>query len=112
MFIPQDPMNAMAITITFGANGRYYVDKEFRREQGTDMPFLPIPRSTKLRRMLTEANEMIVCPGVYDGLSARIAMQLDFKALYMVGPFEFLHCNVTRIKTLYCRLVQELQHHG
>ncbi|EEA23092.1 carboxyphosphonoenolpyruvate mutase, putative [Talaromyces marneffei ATCC 18224] len=85
MFIPQDPMNAMAITITFGANGRYYVDKEFGREQGTDMPFLPIPRSTKLRRMLTEANEMIVCPGVYDGLSARIAMQLDFKALYMTG---------------------------
>lgn len=89
MFIPQDSINAMAITITFGANGRYYVDKEYGREQGTaDIPFMHIPGSTKLRRMLTETNDLIVCPGVYDGLSARIAMQLDFKALYMVGPFE------------------------
>jgi methylisocitrate lyase len=91
MFIPQDSTNAMAITITFGANGRYYVDKEYGREQGaSNIPFMPIPGSTKLSRMLTETNELIVCPGVYDGLSARIAMQLDFRALYMVGPFELL----------------------
>ncbi|GAM40731.1 carboxyphosphonoenolpyruvate phosphonomutase [Talaromyces pinophilus] len=86
MFIPQDSTNAMAITITFGANGRYYVDKEYGREQGaSNIPFMPIPGSTKLSRMLTETNELIVCPGVYDGLSARIAMQLDFRALYMTG---------------------------
>jgi methylisocitrate lyase len=42
--------------------------------------------ATKLRRYLKETNEMIVCPGVYDGLSARIAMELGFKALYMVPP--------------------------
>ncbi|KAL4767495.1 oxaloacetate acetylhydrolase [Aspergillus nidulans var. acristatus] len=41
--------------------------------------------ATKLRRYLKETNEMIVCPGVYDGLSARIAMELGFKALYMTG---------------------------
>lgn len=38
----------------------------------------------KLRYILENTNELIVCPGVYDGLSARTAIELDFKALYMV----------------------------
>ncbi|KAF1979384.1 putative carboxyphosphonoenolpyruvate phosphonomutase [Bimuria novae-zelandiae CBS 107.79] len=41
--------------------------------------------ATKLRKMLFETNELIVCPGVYDGLSARTAMELGFDALYMTG---------------------------
>ncbi|KAI7971284.1 hypothetical protein EIK77_007338 [Talaromyces pinophilus] len=35
--------------------------------------------------MLNETDELIVCPGVYDGLSARIALQLGFSAMYMTG---------------------------
>nr|QBN20787.1 truncated oxaloacetate hydrolase [synthetic construct] len=44
-----------------------------------------IPAASKLRRMLKDTKELIVCPGVYDGLSARIAMQVGFKGLYMTG---------------------------
>jgi 2-methylisocitrate lyase-like PEP mutase family enzyme len=43
-----------------------------------------IAGATKLRKYLRDTDELIVCPGVYDGLSARIAMQLGFRALYMV----------------------------
>lgn len=45
----------------------------------------PFSGATKLRHLLENTNELIVCPGVYDGLSARTAMELDFKALYMVS---------------------------
>lgn len=40
--------------------------------------------AVKLRQMLQESNDLIVCPGVYDGLSARIALDLGFEAMYMV----------------------------
>lgn len=43
-----------------------------------------MPGATKLKRYLEETNELIVCPGVHDGFSARIAMSLGFDALYMV----------------------------
>jgi len=41
--------------------------------------------ATKLRRRLEESNDIIVCPGVYDGFSARIALSVGFEALYMVS---------------------------
>lgn len=44
----------------------------------------PASGAKKLRKMLLETNELIVCPGVYDGLSARTAMELGFSAMYMV----------------------------
>lgn len=44
----------------------------------------PVSGATKLRKMLLETNELIVCPGVYDGLSARTAIELGFNAMYMV----------------------------
>lgn len=44
----------------------------------------PMPGSTKLQRLLKGSNELIVCPGVYDGFSARIAMSVGFSCLYMV----------------------------
>lgn len=45
----------------------------------------PASGATKLRRLLFETNELIVCPGVYDGLSARTALELGFSGLYMVS---------------------------
>ncbi|KAG4217018.1 hypothetical protein PC116_g34501, partial [Phytophthora cactorum] len=44
----------------------------------------PASGAKKLRKMLLETNELIICPGVYDGLSARTAMELGFNAMYMV----------------------------
>ena len=45
----------------------------------------PTSGATKLRKMIFESNELIVCPGVYDGLSARTALEVGFNALYMVS---------------------------
>lgn len=44
-----------------------------------------VPAATKLRKLLADTDKLIVCPGVYDGLSARIALDVGFDALYMVS---------------------------
>jgi 2-methylisocitrate lyase-like PEP mutase family enzyme len=44
---------------------------------------LPESPAAKLRAML--AKEMVVCPGVYDGFTARLALNAGFKVLYMVN---------------------------
>jgi 2-methylisocitrate lyase-like PEP mutase family enzyme len=41
--------------------------------------------ATELRRFLEQSNKVLPCPGVYDGFSARIALQVGFDALYMVN---------------------------
>jgi hypothetical protein len=47
----------------------------------------PASGAKKLRKMLLETNELIICPGVYDGLSARTAIELGFDAMYMVSIY-------------------------
>lgn len=44
----------------------------------------PFSGAKKLRHLIENTEELVVCPGVYDGLSARTAMELGFKSLYMV----------------------------
>lgn len=44
-----------------------------------------IGAATKLRRFLKDSDKILTCPGVYDGLSARIALGVGFDALYMVS---------------------------
>ncbi|GAM37191.1 hypothetical protein TCE0_022r06898 [Talaromyces pinophilus] len=39
----------------------------------------------KLRQLLRDPDRIIVCPGVYDGFTARIALQAGFDTLYMTG---------------------------
>ncbi|KAL4878386.1 Pyruvate/Phosphoenolpyruvate kinase-like domain-containing protein [Aspergillus karnatakaensis] len=41
--------------------------------------------ASKLRQALQDPNAFITAPGVYDGLSARIALNVGFDALYMTG---------------------------
>lgn len=50
------------------------------------------PRSAaaRLRELLAQEGKIINCPGVYDGLSARIALREGFDCLYMVGPVNVL----------------------
>lgn len=43
------------------------------------------PASTRLRHMVKNLDHILVCPGVYDGLSARIALQVGFEGMYMTG---------------------------
>lgn len=38
----------------------------------------------RLRELLADESKIIVCPGVFDGLTARIAINEGFEALYMV----------------------------
>lgn len=41
--------------------------------------------ATTLKRRLEDTKDLLVCPGVYDGFSARIALSIGFDALYMVS---------------------------
>jgi 2-methylisocitrate lyase-like PEP mutase family enzyme len=43
-----------------------------------------VKRSTRLRQLLAEG-DVVVAPGVYDGLSARLAAHAGFRALYATG---------------------------
>ncbi len=49
----------------------------------------PMSGAKKLRKMLEQTDELIICPGVYDGLSARTAIELGFNAMYMVSICQF-----------------------
>jgi 2-methylisocitrate lyase-like PEP mutase family enzyme len=51
------------------------------------MAHLTPPQTTasKLRALLSKENEIVVCPGVYDGFTARLALNAGFKILYMVS---------------------------
>jgi len=40
--------------------------------------------AAKLRAQLADTSKIIVCPGVQDGLSARVCLQQGFETLYMV----------------------------
>ncbi len=44
--------------------------------------------ATVLKRRLERTKDLIVCPGVYDGFSARIALSVGFDALYMVSNID------------------------
>ena len=50
----------------------------------TPHPEHSISPATRLKHKIHHTKDMIVCPGVYDGLSARIAMRVGFETLYMV----------------------------
>lgn len=53
-----------------------------------------VSAATTLRRRLEDDTDIVVCPGVYDGLTARIALHVGFDALYMVC----FSCPYTRIR--------------
>lgn len=45
----------------------------------------PLTGAARLREMLADRDNIVVCPGVYDGLTARLALHSGAKALYMVS---------------------------
>jgi 2-methylisocitrate lyase-like PEP mutase family enzyme len=51
------------------------------------MADLKAPQTTasKLRGMLAQDGKVVVCPGVYDGFTSRLALNAGFKILYMVS---------------------------
>lgn len=58
--------------------------------------------ATKLRRML-EGGDIVVAPGVYEGFSARIAHEVGFDCIYMVG-LSISICHSNFALTLLLRL--------
>ncbi|KAK1508045.1 uncharacterized protein CCOS01_16046 [Colletotrichum costaricense] len=50
-----------------------------------DSSSTPVSAATKLRQRLSETDDLILLPGVYDGFSARIALEVGFDSLYMTG---------------------------
>lgn len=58
---------------------------EYLPLNSVDAVDLPAIGATKLRKMIFETKDLIVCPGVYDGLSARTAIETGFDAMYMVS---------------------------
>jgi hypothetical protein len=56
----------------------------------------------RLRQLLVDEKKIIVAPGVYDGFSARIALEVGFDAIYMVKLFpmsELLQDNENSLTT-------------
>jgi len=48
----------------------------------------PKSAAARLRELLARKDKLILCPGVYDGLTARLALREGFECLYMVfNPF-------------------------
>ncbi|KIX06229.1 uncharacterized protein Z518_04204 [Rhinocladiella mackenziei CBS 650.93] len=45
----------------------------------------PLAGAKRLRELLKDPSNVIVCPGVFDGLTARLALAAGFDALYMTG---------------------------
>ncbi|KAK6382141.1 hypothetical protein LTS17_004026 [Exophiala oligosperma] len=45
----------------------------------------PFTGAARLRELLNDRSKIVVCPGVYDGLTARLALEAGFDALYMTG---------------------------
>jgi methylisocitrate lyase len=41
--------------------------------------------AAKLRELLSDPEKLVVAPGVFDGISARIALGTGFEAIYMVS---------------------------
>jgi hypothetical protein len=44
----------------------------------------PFSAAARLRQLLSDSNHTVVAPGVYDGISARLALAQGFECLYMV----------------------------
>ncbi|SRR6266536_2063132 len=67
-----------------------------------------VSAATKLRRIIEDPNGFLMCPGVYDGFSARIALEVGFEGIYMVGflPLEY----GMKAYTSLSRPAQEPQH--
>jgi len=49
------------------------------------MTSVPFTGAKRLRELLKDPKKIVVCPGVFDGLTARVALSKGFDALYMTG---------------------------
>lgn len=50
------------------------------------MALKPFTGAKRLRELLKDPNHLVVAPGVFDGFTARVALEAGFEAIYMVRP--------------------------
>jgi 2-methylisocitrate lyase-like PEP mutase family enzyme len=60
-----------------------------------------VPAVQKLRDLLAEKGRLIVCPGVYDGFTARIALREGIDCLYMVCMISTIALNIYGLLALH-----------
>ena len=65
--------------------------------------------ATRLRQLLSE-KDIIIAPGVYDGFSARIALEVGFDCLYMVSNFSGMMLERTHAKLYFLLLTDRRRH--
>ena len=61
------------------------LDNAIHETVATTIPTDISSPATNLKRRLQNTKDLIVCPGVYDGFSARIALAVGCDAMYMVS---------------------------
>ncbi len=49
------------------------------------MSLQPLTGAKRLRQLLRDPDKLVLCPGVFDGITARLALNVGFDAIYMVG---------------------------
>lgn len=81
--VPGPVVSSTAITTPdFGELGQTKLEEMGSISQSNgDKPVMGVQ---KLRSMLADKEKFIACPGVYDGFTARIALQEGADCLYMV----------------------------
>lgn len=87
------PVNDDSATASVAVECRDNADPVPAVEHGLDLKVSP---ATMLKNRLENTKDLIVCPGVYDGLSARVALSVGYDALYMVSSLpSFLNCTLS-----------------
>lgn len=61
----------------------------------------------RLLSLINNENEMLICPGVYDGISARVALSAGARALYMTGAGTA--SSLTGLPDVGCATLVEMQ---
>ena len=87
----ENPMDESVLPFTINDKQDIAADKQNTIVDRLEIkvPTLPtqfLTPATVLKHRVQNTKDLIVCPGVYDGFSARIALSVGFDALYMVGP--------------------------
>jgi hypothetical protein len=86
--IPSPRSSSTSTPVVDGEVDLDRIENKSEHEQVKEAPLgmttTNLSAATRLRAMIDYTDKLIVCPGVYDGFSARIAMSLGFDALYMV----------------------------
>ncbi|TVY27123.1 Carboxyvinyl-carboxyphosphonate phosphorylmutase [Lachnellula hyalina] len=57
----------------------------FQKREEIDNNNINMTAVARLRELLAQEDKIVVCPGVYDGFTARIALSAGFDCLYMTG---------------------------